>query len=106
MLSASQARSRYTQLAGLGLAVGHGHLRQQVFQQPAAIFEQGGAQGRFDPFGANRLPSLQPLLEELQEGFGFLVAFGLEFLEFFLPSLASDARVLATVRSTNSSASA
>jgi hypothetical protein len=79
-------------------------LSQQAFQQSAAILQQRGAQGLLDPLGGNGLALLQPLGKEFQECFGFAVALGLDLVEFFLRSAASD-RVWATVRVTNCSAS-
>lgn len=83
----------------------HGHLRQQMFQEPPPIFQQGRAQGLFDPFGGDRLAAVQPPLEQVQEGFGFAVALGLDVVEFFLRSVAASWRIWATVRVTNGSAS-
>jgi hypothetical protein len=81
-------------------------LRQQPFQQPTAILQQGGPQGLLDPFGGPWRSLRQPLLEQFQEGFGFPVALGVDFLEFFLASAARSRRVWFTVTSTNSSARA
>ena len=89
----------------LELDLGHRDLGQQSFQQTPTILQEGYTQSRFDPLGGQRLTLLQTLLEELQEGFGVPVTFGLDFLEFFLRFASVCCRVIATVRSTNSSAS-
>ena len=83
---------------------GRGHLRQQVFQEPPPILQQGRPQGLLDPLGGHRLAPLLPLREEFQERFGFAVALGLDRVEFFLRSSAAW-RVWLTVRVTNCSAS-
>ena len=70
-------------LAGLPGHLRHRHLGEHDFQKATTVFQQGGAQGLFDPLGGQRLTRRQPLVEELQERFGFVVALALDLLEFF-----------------------
>jgi hypothetical protein len=79
-------------LTGLGCRFANRHPRQQILQQAPPVLQERRAQGRFDPFGGKLRPLLEPLRKDFQEGFGFLVALGLDSLKFFLRS-ASDARV-------------
>ena len=92
-------------LSGLPRHHGPRHLRQQTFQEAAAIFQQGGPQRLLDPLGGARFAPGQPLCEEVQERFGFAVALALDRGEFFLLSATAAWRVWDTVRVTNCSAS-
>lgn len=66
------------------------NLGQQMFQQSAPVFQQGGPQRGFEPLSGDPFPLLKTLPEELQEGFGFPVAFGLDLVEFFYTPRSPD----------------
>lgn len=91
--------------------VWHGEFRISVelFEQTAAIFEQGLAQAQFDGFAVANPVALQILASQPQEGFGFLELFVGEFLGlkfFLLPESGDSRRVISSLRVTYSSARA
>ena len=72
-------------LAGGGLAVGHGQfgIIEQLFDQGGAVAMQGLAQAGFEPLQVTGGRTFQARLGDLEEGFGFLEARGLD-IAFFL----------------------
>ena len=48
-------------LSRLGRRLWRRQLRQQALQQASPLLQQGGAQGRFDPFRRERRSLFQPL---------------------------------------------
>ena len=81
----------------------------ELFEEPAAVLEQRGAQAQLDRFAVANAVPLEILAGQPQEGFGFLELFVGEFLRlesFFLRTAAgASRRVISSLRVTYCSAS-